>query len=198
MPYNICDELTTERTGRGYRPPSQGPRRRQRQRAASWQAVHDTTVNPWSERPARSRRVRRAGSQRPRVRLQDTTMRGMATLSSRDQRCSVVSSLSAVSSTFSVNSFNRSTRPVNASPGARPQPSSPPAAACSGDSSAPTCHSSMDSQDPISSLSVPIPPDLSPACPAGNTDLGAVPGDRVDLRDLEPAADPAIVPTRLL
>ncbi|MFF1615030.1 hypothetical protein ACFVYA_45340, partial [Amycolatopsis sp. NPDC058278] len=31
------------------------------------------------------------------------------------------------------------------------------------------------SQGPMSSLTVPIPPDLGPACRAGNTDLGTVP-----------------------
>jgi hypothetical protein len=40
----------------------------------------------------------------------------------------------------------------------------------------------VDSQGPMSSLTVPIPPDLSPACRAGNTDLGTVPARRTVLK----------------
>jgi hypothetical protein len=41
----------------------------------------------------------------------------------------------------------------------------------------------VDSQGPMSSLTVPIPPDLSPACRAGNTDLGTVPSGTAITRD---------------
>src|SRR3954453_4816491 len=50
-------------------------------------------------------------------------------------RCSVISSLRAVSSTFLVNSFSRPSGPVNASPRAFASATIAAAAACSGDSS---------------------------------------------------------------
>src|SRR4051812_11419278 len=53
------------------------------------------------------------------------------------------------------------------SPLPRPAPTTAPAPA--------STHACVDSQGPMSSLTVPIPPDLSPACRAGNTDPGTVP-----------------------
>jgi hypothetical protein len=45
-------------------------------------------------------------------------------------------------------------------------------------------HSCVDSQGPMSSLSVPISPDLSPACRARNIDLGTVPSGGFPVRQL--------------
>jgi len=50
-------------------------------------------------------------------------------------RCSVISSESAVSNTFLVNTFNRPFGPVNANPRALASATIAAAAACSGDSS---------------------------------------------------------------
>ena len=106
-------------------------------------------------------------------------------------RCSVSSWSRAVSITILVSCFSSPSGPVSSRPRARASPPSlprrPAPATAAALPACPSCHFGVDSQHPMSSLTVPIPPDLGPACRAGNTARCTVPSrNLVDGEAVEP------------